>query len=124
VRILEAGGQWTEDLPEHVVLGIGWALLGEVLKERAASDEVVFGDPEVFRDLLTQSRAAFARAAELDPSDNTSFMNALELAEERADDSLDELDGVLRDPMAEALSDAGGDRSEDGDPEDGGHSEG
>lgn len=95
IRILDAGGQWTDDLPENVVLGLAWSLLGEVLKERASSDEVVFGDPEVFRDLLAQSRAAYAKAAELDPSDSTSFFNALELAEERAAVSEAELDGSL-----------------------------
>ncbi len=81
LRILESGGQWTEDLPENVVLALGWALLGEILKEKAASDEVVFGDPDVFTGLLQQSRAAFARAAELDPSDTASAMNALELGD-------------------------------------------
>lgn len=96
IRILDAGGQWTDDLPENVVLGLAWSLLGEALKERAASDEVVFGEPEVFRELLAQSRAAFAKAAELDPTDNSSFFNALELAEERADAQVAELDGVMQ----------------------------
>lgn len=92
LRILEAGGQWTDDLPENVVMGLAWSLLGEILKEKAASDEVVFGDPAVFRELLAQSRAAFAKASELDPSDATSFMNALELAEEKVEKELDERD--------------------------------
>lgn len=98
VRILEAGGQWTDDLPENVVSGIAWSLLGEVLKERAATDEVVFGDPAVFKDLLAQSRAAFARAAELDPSDTASLVTAMELAEDQ--DEPEELDGVFPDPLA------------------------
>lgn len=91
LRILEAGGQWTDDLPENVVLAVAHALVGEILKEKAASDEVVFGDPERFVALLEESRRAFARAAELDPSDQTSWVNALELAEERRD--REELDG-------------------------------
>jgi tetratricopeptide (TPR) repeat protein len=81
LRILEAGGSWTEDVPEHVVLAMAWALLGEILKERASSDEVVFGEAEAFRALLAQSRAAFARAAELDPSDTVSGLNAAELGD-------------------------------------------
>jgi tetratricopeptide (TPR) repeat protein len=82
IRILELGGQWTEDLPEHIVLAVAWALFGEILKEKASSDEVVFGDPATFTSLLEQSRAAFARAAELDPSDTQSAVTALELGGE------------------------------------------
>jgi tetratricopeptide (TPR) repeat protein len=85
LRILLSGGQWTDDLPENVVQALGWALLAEILKEKAASDEVVFGDPEQFKTLIGESRAAFAKAAELDPTDNSSWANALELAEERRD---------------------------------------
>ncbi|MFZ5482154.1 MAG: tetratricopeptide repeat protein [Myxococcota bacterium] len=81
VRLLETGAQWTDELPENVVLALAWALLGEVLKERAQSDEVVFGDPEVFEALLGESRVAFARAAELDPTDSASWLNAQELGD-------------------------------------------
>lgn len=95
LRILLNGGQWTEDLPENVVLALAWALLGEILKEKAASDEVVFGDPAVFKELLAESRVAFAKAAELDPSDSSSWANALELAEERRDK--EEMTGNLED---------------------------
>lgn len=99
IRILEGGGQWTDDLPENVVLGMAWALLGEVLKERAASDEVVFGAPESFRELLAQSKAAFQRAHELDPSDDTSWINAEELGEapepEELGEALPPVEGVL-----------------------------
>ncbi len=83
IRILEAGGGWTEDVPEHIVLALAWALLGEVLKELAASDEVVFGDdPARFAELVAQSRAAFARAHEIDPSDTASLLNAKELEQD------------------------------------------
>jgi tetratricopeptide (TPR) repeat protein len=82
LRILEAGGQWIEDLPENIVLALAWALLGEILKEKASSDEVVFGPPAAFTALLEQSRFAFARAAELDPSDTASMVTALELGDE------------------------------------------
>ncbi len=86
LRILEAGGAWTEEVPEPVLLALAWALLGEVLKERAASDEVVFGeDPARFTELLAQSRAAFARAHQLDPSDTASQIHADELGPEPDD---------------------------------------
>ena len=82
IRVLESGGQWSEDVPENVVLALAWSLLGEILKEKASTDDVVFGDEETFRGLIAQSRVAFARAAELDPTDNNSQINALELSEE------------------------------------------
>lgn len=81
IRILEAGGQWTMEVPEPVMLSMAWALLGETLKEQASSDEVVFGDPARFEELIAMSRAAFARAAELDPSDGASMANAAELGD-------------------------------------------
>jgi tetratricopeptide (TPR) repeat protein len=81
VRLLEIGAQWTEELPENVVLALAWALLGEVLKEKAQSDDVVFGDAQTFEELLGESRAAYARAADLDPTDSVSRLNALELGD-------------------------------------------
>jgi tetratricopeptide (TPR) repeat protein len=98
IRILEAGGQWTEDLPENVVLALAWSLLGEILKEKASTDEIVFGDAATFADLLDQSRFAFARAAELDPHDTASHVTALELGDGvgRAD-GRGELQGELPD---------------------------
>ncbi len=86
IRVLEAGGIWTEELPEHIVAALAWALLGEVLKELAATDDVVFGDdPARFAELLAQSRAAFARAHTLDPSDSVSGLTAAELEPEPDD---------------------------------------
>lgn len=82
IRVLDGGGQWSEDVAENVVQALAWGLLGEILKEQASTDDVVFGDEATFRTLLAQSRAAFARAAELDPTDTTSQINALELSEE------------------------------------------
>lgn len=81
LRILEAGGQWSMDVPEPVMLALAWALLGAILKEQAATDEVVFGDPAVFEERIRQSRVAFARAAELDPADTISALNAAEMGD-------------------------------------------
>ncbi len=82
IRILDAGGAWTVEVPEAILLALAWALLGEALKEQAASDDVVFGeDPTRFTELVAQSRAAFARAHELDPTDTVSGINAAELGD-------------------------------------------
>lgn len=82
IRLLELGGQWIEDVPESVVLSLAWALLGEILKEQASTDEVVFsGDEERFTELLKASRAAFSRAHALDPSDTWSKLAASQIGE-------------------------------------------
>jgi tetratricopeptide (TPR) repeat protein len=67
LRILEGGGQWTEDLPEAVVMSIGWNLLGEILRQQADQDEVIFGDAAIWKELMRRSAEAFQKAATLDP---------------------------------------------------------
>lgn len=79
LSLLQAGGQWVETVPENVMLSLAWALLGEILKQQATTDEVVFGDPEVFRTLIRESQAAFAKAHELDPDDTASLLNSKEM---------------------------------------------
>jgi tetratricopeptide (TPR) repeat protein len=86
IALLEKGGQWLENLPDLVVQALAWALLGEILKERAATDEVVFGPPERFHAMLAASRAAFKRAHELDPEDLASALTAEELEADYRDD--------------------------------------
>ncbi len=66
---LEAGGQWTDDLPDHVVQALCHALLAEVLRRRVDEDDVIFGDPAQFRRLVEEAKTHFAKAAELDPRD-------------------------------------------------------
>src|SRR5690606_14016770 len=73
---LESGGQWTDEVPENVLLALGHALLAEVLRRRADEDDVIFGDPDEFRGLVEESRVHFARAAELDPSDEYASYHA------------------------------------------------
>jgi len=73
LQILTAeGGQWTDDLPENVVQALAHALLAEVLRRRADSDEVLFGDPDVFKALVAEAKEQFERAADLDPRDEYS----------------------------------------------------
>lgn len=130
IRVLESGGQWSEDVAENVVQALAWGLLGEILKEKASTDEVVFGDEETFRTLLSQSRVAFARAAELDPTDTTAQVNALELSEEaleKAEITGDFLMDLLPNDMPLPASRSGNPDDPDGDPdpdESGGYSEG
>ena len=66
IKILEAGGQWTDDLPENVLLSMAWSLLGESLRRQAESDSCVFGDPAVFEELMKRARNAFQKAEALD----------------------------------------------------------
>ncbi len=73
---LEAGGQWTDELPEDVVLGLCHALLAETLRRRADEDDVIFGDPEGFHALVRESKLHFDEAARLDPSDEYSSYHA------------------------------------------------
>ena len=73
---LTATGPWTDELPPNVVRGLAWALLAEVLRRTAEEDDVVFGDPERFKALIQESQEAFAKAAELDPSDEYASYHA------------------------------------------------
>ncbi len=126
IRVLDGGGQWSEDVAENVVQALAWGLLGEILKEKASTDDVVFGDEATFRTLLAQSRAAFARAAELDPTDTTSQINALELSEEaeaKAEMTGDFLMDLLPNVPVEKASPVV-DPDEPDDDEPGGYSEG
>lgn len=74
---LQTGGQWIDELPEEVVLGLTHGTLAEILRRRAESDAVVFGEPQVFRELLAESKRHFAEAARLDPSDDYASYHAI-----------------------------------------------
>ena len=76
LRLLETGGQWTDDLPEHVVKSLAWNLLGESLKQMADQDSVVFGSPERWNRLMTEAKAAFKTAAEFDPDNEHASWSA------------------------------------------------
>ena len=67
IRILENGGQWIDLLPENEVQSVAYGLLAEILRKRAESDEVVFGDSTQWRAIVDESHAAFRKARELDP---------------------------------------------------------
>lgn len=67
-RLLDLGGQWTEDVEPGVLRSLAWNLLAEALYRQADEDEVVFGDPERWNALMTEAREAFQKAAELDPT--------------------------------------------------------
>lgn len=70
LEILLRGGQWLETLSGNELLSLAHGQLAEVLRQRADSDEVLFGDPVVWRALLDEARQQFARATELDPENS------------------------------------------------------
>lgn len=79
---LEAGGRWTDMLPEGVVEAMAHALLAEILRRRLEEDDVIFGSRERFEAMLAESKALFAKAHALDPSDETSSYYAFFLGAE------------------------------------------
>lgn len=79
---LGSGGQWTEMLEPNVVQSIAHALLAECLRRRLEEDEVIFGDPSIFKDLIAESKHHFSAARDLDPSDETSSYYAYFLGPE------------------------------------------
>ena len=66
---LEDTGPWTEEVPENVLRALAHGLLAEVLRRIADEDDVIFGDPERFKALVSESQHHFKAAAALDPSD-------------------------------------------------------
>lgn len=76
IEHLAAGGAWVEEVPEHELTALAHAVLAEALRRRADEDDVIFGDPEVFRRLVAEARAHFAKAAELDPGDHYASYHA------------------------------------------------
>lgn len=76
VQWLNQGGQWTDELPENIVLSLAYALLAEVLRQRADEDDVIFGDPEVFKAMIAEARQCFEKARSLDPADEYASYHA------------------------------------------------
>jgi tetratricopeptide (TPR) repeat protein len=83
LRLLEAGGQWIDDLPAESLLGMAHALLAEVLRSRCESDDALFGDGEAFKTALLEARQHYEAAAKLDPDDARAVFYALHLGKER-----------------------------------------
>ncbi len=69
---LDQTGPWTQEVPPNVLQALSHALLAEILRRRADEDDVIFGDPATLHAMVEESKAAFAKAAELDPSDEYS----------------------------------------------------
>ena len=67
IKILESGGQWIAQVEPHQISSIAYGILAEVLRLLAETDEVVFGDPEIWRNIVDEAHAAFRKARELDP---------------------------------------------------------
>jgi tetratricopeptide (TPR) repeat protein len=76
LKWLMQGGQWVKDLDPKVVLSHAHDLLGQILQDRAATDEVVFGDEDLFKDLIKEARRHFVTARDLDPKNEHANFNA------------------------------------------------
>jgi tetratricopeptide (TPR) repeat protein len=76
LKWLDQGGQWVVDLEPKVVLSHAHDLLGQILQERAATDDVVFGEESLFKELVKEAKAHFERARELDPKNEHANFNA------------------------------------------------
>jgi tetratricopeptide (TPR) repeat protein len=98
---LEISGPWSEDLEPDVVAALGKALLAECLRRQAEEDDVVFGDPERFRAIVSEARALFAEAARLDPSDEYASYHAFFLGtgKRQTDDADDDAELGDGDPL-------------------------
>jgi tetratricopeptide (TPR) repeat protein len=64
---LEAGGRWSDDIDDAMILSLAWGTLGEALRSRADTDAVVFGPVETFQALIDEAQRCFDRALALDP---------------------------------------------------------
>lgn len=81
---LENHGQWVDSVDENQILALAHAILAEALRRRVEEDDVIFGDAEHFKALLTESRTHFNKASELDPSDEYSSYHAFFMGPEEA----------------------------------------
>lgn len=74
---LKQGGQWTDEIPENVLLALAHAVVAEALRRHADEDDIIFGDAEVFKGLVKEAQEHFAEAARLDPADEYSSYYAV-----------------------------------------------
>lgn len=72
ISVLEKHGSWTEEVEENVVRAIAHATLAEILRRKADEDDVIFGDPEIFRAMVAEAKSHFEQAATLDPNEDMS----------------------------------------------------
>ena len=76
-------GQWVENVSENTLTALAHALVAEALRRRADEDDIIFGDPDVFKDILKRSQSHFKKAAELDPRDEYSSYHAFFMGPEK-----------------------------------------
>jgi tetratricopeptide (TPR) repeat protein len=79
LKLLASGGQWNVDVPRAVMASLAHGLLGEILRQKASSDEVLEGPRE---QLIAGLRAAcdqFHIAVEKDPENEHAKYHAFHL---------------------------------------------
>lgn len=76
VDVLDKGGQWTDDLPPHVLRAHARNLLGELLIESAQTDAAV-ADEELFAATYNEAVALFRQAYDEDPDNEAARRNSV-----------------------------------------------
>lgn len=75
VEILDAGGQWTDDLPPEQLLAFALTLLGEVIVRPLEEGDLFLVDRGGFTSQWNEAAALFARAVKLDEENEDARRN-------------------------------------------------
>ena len=100
VRLLENSGSWLADIEDDVILSMAYSLQGEIFRELASSDDVVFRQPEEFKQLMERAKSSFNKAAALDSNnEHAQYWGGFDEAWENPMAALD--DDMLNHPIPE-----------------------
>ncbi len=94
-------GPWLEDVEPHQIQALAHALLAEILRRRIDDDDLVFGDPAVYRSTLAEARHHFEVAARLDPTDEHASWHAFFLGKDEQGRPMRLADGITDGPESE-----------------------
>lgn len=75
VEILEAGGQWSDDLPPEQLLAFALTLLGEVIVRPLEEGDLFLVDRGGFTEHWNEAAGLFARAVKLDEENEDARRN-------------------------------------------------
>ena len=68
IRLCQLHGHWMENFSDEELLALAYCNLGESLRKQAEKDEIIFTEPERFKELMKKSKAAYMSAAKIDPN--------------------------------------------------------